>query len=502
MTCPDGTTFAKTLSDCPKTTEPPPSPTPIPEPAPTKCPDGSYVPAGRACPLVQCADSSFVADPTQCPPTTKETTLTDEQLKQVEKERTRLTKELNILEKTFVATKDSASLQKVIVLKASLAALALHPKTVFEDLQTIADGVTVLLVLTEEDGEIDEEERDAALKKQALLTLKLALPATKSSITLLNQRIKKDEKKGVTIPAGLKEKTAAALRLLKIMQAADVYEEARDAADALQEHIAEINQLLPLLETAERLRLYAPFLKRVGREITQRTQKINTLRALNDRRNLQLEDILTKTQEELNVVAAALEEAKRGAFGNSEPGDFLEENVNIPLEDIDDAIESITALLNIRAFVNQADTKLRQYDARMKRMKRQKKDIPKEIVELLEKTKEENAALRAISRKKVTGETAKETVALLESVTDALDHLGTFFAGTATSPLQKELRKYDVKQDPFKAIETPTLDQVARRARHIASFFHHEGVGLKYFSFLKPQKRPPNMSLLAIDARY
>lgn len=73
MTCPDGKTFASTLSACPKnsnaTTTPPPQ-------TYTKCPDGTLVLSGVACPQTQtvsCANGGTAPTLAQCAPTQTDT---------------------------------------------------------------------------------------------------------------------------------------------------------------------------------------------------------------------------------------------------------------------------------------------------------------------------------------------------------------------------------------------------------------------------------------------
>lgn len=514
VTCSDGSTAAtaaecpqyKTCSDGAKIKVGQDCPTPIKY---TTCPDGQQVPEGTSCPKYTiCPDGQKVPEGTSCPednialcvkkggmwcasaagndkgfcsangecPTIKQPMpvppekLSDRDIKNIQREQKSIMRSLDSLEKSFKKLGDETSMIKIQALKSKVQTTSLDSGAL-QTLQAVRDEIDILRevldTLETRGRDATDSERDEAMQKKALAQMKKGVGAFEKRLTALNNRTAALEKQGLVVPAGLKDALRRGIELIKIIKTTQSFDEAQDAAEALRDVSDIINDYLPALEQLGRL---PRILNLAQNEINRNAAAVKRLRATAKRLKVDMETAIAELETVLQGMRDALASAKKGEFGDLEPFDFIETNIIDKTGELVDKIATLQSLANLKAAVNAMAARFTRYEARIKLLERQKKDMT-EARAVLDEAKEELANLKELAAGKLTDENfaaIKDALNALENLSGELDNL---LGMAKRSSLEQELRRKSGANESLKSIELPEVEKLSFNAMRLANFF-------------------------------
>lgn len=501
MTCPDGATFATTLSECPTAST-------VVQPTTKTCPDGKVIDASAACPVTfkVCPDGSKVETTVTCPEKTNDETtvclskggkwcldrsgstgycvvggeckiyddgkvpevktLDEKQTRFVEMTKKEYLRSVESIEKTLKRLGDTESLAKVAALKEKIGAVPMDTSA-FDTLETIKDDIMTLREVKDDliakKGEVEVSERDRAMQERALKQMQKSIGSFAKQLDRIKVKMDRLEKQGFVIPASLKELITQGRELVVKIKEAKTPEEAFDAGNALAEISEDLNLWMPRLEQLSRI---AQFSKMMQNEINKRESAYKSVVALVKRLRIDLEDNVAEVRSLLDSAKEAYAQLKTREWVDEEPFDFVQEQIIDKLDDADDKMADIRALANLRASVNRVAARVNTYNARIARLVRQKKDVT-ELKELVEQLKEVNAELKTLAGQKLANLDLANVLEKLGAAEGLMEQINDLLNITAPTALEKALRG-GLKVEK---IETPELEKTVIRAYRVATFF-------------------------------
>lgn len=520
MSCPDNQTFAAALTDCPT------AQTAVVQPTTKTCPDGKVVDASVPCPITfkTCPDGSKVETTVTCPVKTDDsvtvcldkkgvwclnkagaggycaltggckTTLPEEkevviekealdakQIKLIEMMKKDYARNLDTLEKTFKRLEDQASLAKITALKEKLATLPLDV-AVFDALETIKDDILTLREvkddLISQKGEVELSTRDAEMQAKALKQLKKNMLVFEKQLSKIALKITKLEKQGFSSPSALKDLLTQGKALLVTIKATTNFEEARDAGEAL----AELSEDLNLWATnIDQLVKISSLLAYINKQISSRETALKSVKALATRLKIDLQFNLDEVSAALASVREAYNQLKTKEWSEEEPFEFVQSAIIDKLEDADNDMANIRALANLKASVNKITAQIKNFDTRIARLVKQKKDVA-ELQGLVEQLKEAHGELKVLAGEKLANLDASNVIEKLGAVNALVEEIMDLLKISAPSVLETQLKKnFKVEK-----INVPEVEKQVIRAYRVATFFRRAPQQMaEYFSSVK-----------------
>ena len=516
MSCPDGVTFSVTLADCPT------AGTTLISPTLKTCPDGSVVDKTWVCPVVYvtcsdgktkvkslsecpvtfktCLDGSKVESTVTCPIKSEDETtvclnkggkwcldksggigycvtqgecktdsgeiLDQRQIKLLEMTKKNYLRSLDSIEKTLKRLGDTELLAKVVALKEKITSLPLDASA-FDALEVIKDDIMTLREVKDDliakKGEVEVSERDRVMQMRALKQMQRSIASFARQLDRIKLKMDRLEKQGFVIPATLKELITQGKELVTKIKEAKTPEEAFDAGNAFADLSEDLNLWMPRLEQLSRI---SQFFNRIKAEMSKREAAYKRVAALVKRLKLDLTDYTGEVRAMLDAVKDTYSQLKTREWSDEEPFDYVQEQIIDKLLDADDKMAFITNLANMRGSVNKISAKINTYNTRIARLVRQKKDVS-ELKDLVAQLKEVHAELKALAAEKLANldiVSVMEQFGVAETLMEEIDDLLKITAPTA---LEKVLRG-GLKVEK---IETPELEKQVIRAYRVATFF-------------------------------
>lgn len=512
MSCPDGVTFATTLTECPTSSA-------VTTPTTKTCPDGSTIAFTATCPVVYkvCPDGSKVETTVICPEKTEDsvsaclnkkgvwcldkaggsgycalqggcsTVLPEEKEKQevLDARQTKLAetmkkdyaRNLDTLEKTFKRLGDQASLAKITALKEKLATLPLGT-SVFDVLETIKDDILTLREVKDDliskKGEIELPTRDAEMQARALKQLKKSMLAFEKQLSKVGLKVTRLEKQGFSLPSALKDLLAQGKELTAKIKATTNFEEARDAGEALAELSEDLNLWFTNIDQLVKI---SSLLGYINGQITSREAALKSVKALAARLKIDLQSNLDEVGATLTSVREAYGQLKTKEWSEEEPFEFIQSAIIDKLEDVDSTIANIRALANLRASVNRITAQINNFNTRIARLVRQKKDVA-ELRGLVDQLKETHGELKALVGEKLANLDVTNVIEKLSAANALMEEIRDLLKISAPSVLEKQLKQN------FKAekIEVPEIEKEVIRAYRVATFFRRAPAQMAEYS--------------------
>ncbi len=496
MSCPDGVTFATTLTECPTasivTTKTCPDGSLVAStvicPVTVKtCPDGSIVESTRTCPVktedsmsvclnkkgVWCLDKAggngYCALEGGCSailPEEKKDVLDARQIKLVETMKKDYARNLDTLEKTFKRLGDTESLAKIAALKEKLATLP-SDTSVFDALETIKDDILTLREvkddLIEKKSEIEISERDIQMQAKALKQMKKNMLAFEKQLKKMDAKAAQLKKQGFALPSALEDLLAQGKELIKKIKVSTNFEEARDAGESL----AELSEDLNLWATnMDQLLKISSLLRNINGQIISRESALKSVKALAVRLKVDLQANLDEVSATLVSIREAYGQLKTKEWAEEEPFEFVQSAIIDKLEDADEAMANLRALANLRASVNKIAAQIRNFDARIARLVKQKKDVS-ELKDLVAQLKETHGELKALAGEKLANLDVENVLEKLGVVNALVEEIMDLLKISALSILERQL-KQNFKVDK---INVPEVEKEVIRAYRVATFF-------------------------------
>lgn len=519
MSCPDGVTFATTLTDCPT------AQTTVAQPTTKTCPDGKVVDASAACPVTfkTCPDGSKVETTVTCPVKTEDPATTclskggkwcldkaggtgycaaqgvcglvventveqktieqtlgldQKQIKLVEAKKKEYLRSLDTLEKTIKRFDDQQSLAKIAALREKLSNLPADDNAL-DSLEAVKDDILALRDvkndLIENQGDINLSERDRAMQAKALKQLKQGMVQFARQLDRIEAKANRLEKQGFTVPAALRELITQGRDFSSKIKDTKEFEVARDMGEALASLSEDLNLWMPRLEQLARVSQMA---KIIQNEINKREAEYKRVQALVTRLKVDLEAYMGAIRTKLDAVKEVNSQLNTKEWGEEEPFDFVQESVIDKLADVDEALTNVRELASLKATVNKMKGQISRYDARIARLAKQKKDVA-ELSDLLAQLKDVYSQLNELAGAKLADLDLANVVEKLGAADNLMEQLDDLLKISAPSALEKALRG-GLKVEK---IETPTIERQVIRAYRVATFFRRAPQEMaEYFS--------------------
>lgn len=205
------------------------------------------------------------------------------------------------------------------------------------------------------------------------------------------------KKKGLVIPTELKEALGQLDEIAKKIKEAKTADELDEVTGDMQESMQVVQEWMPILP---RLAEYPRFIKQADKEITKVNKQYKNDVTKAKRVKIDLSEQLAEFKQAIEKQEALLKEIKE--LAKTEPGealDRLHEEFFGSLGDMWSNEQAIQMLLNINRGLTQMNNELRQADATIKKLKRQKIDT-KELEVLLKESKAKVAEVKKIAAAK------------------------------------------------------------------------------------------------------
>ncbi|MBI4600006.1 hypothetical protein HY732_03720 [Candidatus Uhrbacteria bacterium] len=457
MTCPDGRSFAATLSECPKAET-------ISD---TKqCDDGTIVKKDAKCPEKKsekiCKNGAHVPADKECPVEK----ISEEQMKKNEEYRKQLLSSLSTLELAFKEQKYDEALTQLVVVRESIQKVSSDSVAAWEDLQAFRAHITALEVLRKEkDLEASKEKEQEALQQRALEKLKRDMISFQTKIIGMSDRIKRDKRKKIIIPAELEENLSSVKQDISKILASTQYDEAREHTSALAEKMDIVNELLDDLTRSEDLFAFGPLFSTMDTEISKRASTLKSFKKLSASSRDMVGDLIAEANTKLQYARDALAIAKKGSFGEyDDPYDYLEQEVVFVLDDIDNDSDTIRARLGLKSFLSKTKVRIAGYKRKISRSTPSSEEIKKLLLMFEEKFND--LSRRAAKKISPKDQSLQKLIGEIVEMQDSIEkELGLL----KETPLEKKLRELREKEKA-QHIELPELDKIVSYADTIGYF--------------------------------
>ncbi|TSC84282.1 MAG: hypothetical protein G01um101413_577 [Parcubacteria group bacterium Gr01-1014_13] len=514
MTCPDGVTFATTLTECPT------AGTTLISPTLKTCPDGSIVDKSWVCPvvLIICSDGTKLRDSTDCPVKTDDsvsvclnkkgvwcldkaggsgycalegrckTDLPDEkevldakQIKLIESMKKDYARNLDTLEKTFKRLEDTESLAKIAALKEKLASLP-SDTSVFDALEAMKDDIMTLREVKDDliskKGEIEMSERDLEMQAKALKQMKKNMLAFEKQLKKMDTKAAALKKQGFSLPSALEDILTQGKVLMGKIKASTNFEEARDAGESLAELSEDLNLWAINIDQLVKI---SSVLRNINGQITNRESALKSVKALATRLKVDLQANLDDVSATLASVREAYGQLKTRAWGEEEPFEFVQSAIIDKLENADNDMANIRALANLKASVNKIATQIKNFDTRIARLVKQKKDVA-ELASLVDQLKEVHGELKALAGEKLANLDLDNVLEKLGAANSLMEEINDLLKISAPSILERQLKQnFKVEK-----INVPEVEKEVIRAYRVATFFRRAPAQMaEYVSSIK-----------------
>lgn len=511
MTCPDGYSFASSLSNCPKNgSAAVPAPLPTPEQK-FLCWDGTPATTADRCPKKQddvtsciekggtwCTDSAgmrsgycapkgiacstSVNKPFPTEPKFEEKRPNEETpmvipndvAKQLENEKKQMLRELTSMERVFKKVKDEAALAKVSALREKIQQLVAKDRSIYDSLQAVRDEMdnlrTAFADANDKSSTINEPERDQKFKDRAFKQMQTGVKSFNRFLVLLRSKIARVEKSGVTIPAEFTDLVARANDLAASANAAKSYEELRDIMEQVPDLAAELNDWMPQLEQLARIpRVLGVAQKQVNAAGTT----IKTATATAKRLKIDAAAEIEKMQTLLDEANKAVGDLKTGNVQTDDLMAYLTDNIIDKVQEIKDIADSIQTIANVKRYINQATADSNRYNARIVKMERAGEDMT-EAKDLLAEFRAHLAEVKPLASKKITPEIADAILEQLAAMNEIGNQLEDILGLQSLSSLEAEIKKaLGSGGEQFDQIKVDQFEQLLGKAFRTANFFRN-----------------------------
>lgn len=314
-----------------------------------------------------------------------------------------------------------------------------------------------------QDGPSDEEmekrqkemeKRQIEQQKQQLERMKKEVSQNlKRPITMITSKMASLEKKGIAVPASIKEFVASIQNALAQLQSATEFEEAETAMDTLRESEQEFHEYFQTLEMAGNwpriLSQAKSALKREERSLTNYIRQSKRKGALDIGEPLGvLSEGIIKLK---STLVSAEEQVKTGEI--DEAMSALQDDFFGAMDDLRDTKETITILTNLTGHLSQAPRQLKLYESQLKRLK-SKKIVTTEADSILVELKGALSQIQVLAKAKPLDADAvtaavEEGSALIEKFEETVSELsGTISSNDKLFQVNKQsIPTFDVDPD-------------------------------------------------------
>ncbi len=423
-----------TTPAAPPVTPTPPSPTP---------PTTPVTPP----PALPTPPASSVTSSLPLPPTTPPSTTTPEQItppttpppaqkwdsrqaRLMESQKKAILRELKDMERYYKRAKgNEAALADISALRNKINDFKPKDSSAFETMQNLQDELNVLRL---DYLELTEREAQFTRAKQSMKSLEQFLAPFK-------EKVKKIERAKGVVAQSFKDALADAQEFIKRVRAAKNYEEIQDIMD--QERFADlgtrINEYLPELE---RLTYLPDVLRIINKQTTEAQRLIKAATASARRLGI---DATEEIQEMKNLLAAMREGAaalKTEAAAIDDLPGYVQENISDKLDDLRQLADHISAVANVRQYVNKTAADIKKYAKRVSQLEKEGESMSF-AYDLLDDLKSNLEELRPLAAKRLNIDTADMIIDYLRAMADARGQLEEIINVVSPDVLEQQLQR-------------------------------------------------------------
>lgn len=516
MVCPDGKSFGASITDCPKNGTA--TPTPVPTPTQVRCSDGTYATTAANCPVAKkidevtgcltvggtwctaasattkgyCAPKGTTCSAT-IPPTvtpiitetnrplpplpperieqTQTTPISPTIIKQIDREKKSLLRELISMERLFKKNADAAALAKLTALRTKIEQLQGSDSGVFDTLDAVREEMDNLRAAYQDlvqNGKANEPERDAAYQKRALTQMKKGVKTFKRYIILLNNKIKSVEKSGVVVPEDIKAMVTTASDLVAQAEDAQTYDEIKSVMEQMPDAAQNLNDVIPEIDQLARL---PKVLKIVKSQVSSTARLVKSTTTATKRYKVDVSDQVDKMNSLMDEIKAAVENLKTGAFEGDDVLGYIQDNVLDKIDSVRTLAGNITAITNIKRYTNSASAAARRYTTAIKKMDRLGEDTS-EATTLLADMQDRISELQALAKQKLTEETGNTILDHMENINSTRDQLDEILNLAKPGALEEQIRRsLTGGKAEVAPVEVDELEKLLVSAYRTANFF-------------------------------
>ena len=421
MTCPDGRTFAASLTECPHKT-----------PKSFTCIDGAVVTDMSACSVVKKDEVSLCLE-------AKGTWCADK----------------SGSSKGFCAINNMTCSVKPEPKEMDIAKREAEKKVIeFKKQQTEKESQ-----MTDRDR-FKEREVSEAAQQRGLQQMKSGIKNLEKNIKGRKAQIEKMQKNKVVVDEKIVGLINSALELVtKVLNAAS-YDDARDSMEQLPDYFEELNEVFPKLEHLSRL---PAVVKSLNKQVARSAKSLKAAQTLAKRQKLSPE-LVDGAQTALDAARASLKTLGENASSIEDIEDFVQTEVVDKLEAVDDAAETVNALGNLRKHTTQLEAKVRMIQKKMVAAQKAGADVSDDETALA-KLKAAVTDLKALAKQKLTADRVSEVRELIETAMEAVDDLEENLNIDAPGNFQKEINN-SLQQGgtDFKELQVTDLEKLIVRA--------------------------------------
>lgn len=519
MTCPDGKTTAKQLSSCPKKDGT------IPKPITDyTCPDGSKARTAAECPKVPtylCSNGVIAKSPQDCPkdgddkineclnaggtwctnpsasrtgycapksvqcvtqpveppirppgPIIIDQPLPKEVIRQLEREKKNMVRELDQMERFYKRSKDEAALAKVTALKEEIKKLTVSTGVIYEKLELLRDELENLRDAyrdaIESGNYNDGPERDERFEKKALQQMKKGIKQFKRYLTTMEAKIRTLEKQGISVPQNLKDTLATAKDMANRTEKATTYDEVRDIVEQMPEMAEKLNDFLPRLQQLSRL---PRALKMIEGRLSAARVLMKETAAAAKRLKIDAIEALEKMQVLYEGMDAALSNVKNGSYDGDDLFTYVDEQVLEPFYEVQQIANSVKSIATVQRYIGKVTADYKRFTARVAKLERAGEDVS-EASEAVAQLKDALDGLREVARQKITPDVAEEILAKLQEISEISSSLEELLELTPIDVIEKQLRQtLQSGGEELKEIEVNDIEKLIVKAYRTANFF-------------------------------
>ncbi len=337
--------------------------------------------------------------------------LTDQQIRQLERQKRQMIRELKEMERFYTRSKKKTeTLSKIAALRKDIDAFKPVDNSAFETLQSLQEDLEDLRQDFQDDigdgGGINEEEQ--------LRQMKRSIRSFESYLNALESKIKRVERGGIKAPETIKDAIVKAREMVKRVKAAKEFADIEADIQNMAEIGETLNDALPILEQLSRL---PQAITIMTRQIGEADRLVKQAKATIKRLKIDASEPLAEMDSLLAEMRQALTAVKTASVETDDLHDYIETNCSDKLETIRNVANQLRATANVRQHVGTVTANIRRYGERIKRLERAGESMA-DAYELLEELKSTLEELRPLATQRLSEETADQIIAYLRTTSD------------------------------------------------------------------------------------
>ncbi|MBI5022552.1 MAG: hypothetical protein HZC05_00030 [Candidatus Magasanikbacteria bacterium] len=391
--------------------------------------------------------------------------------KQIEREKKDMLRELRMFERYFKKLKDGTVLSKIAALSDKIQKVDSKITDAMSVMEAIREEIQIMREAyqdaTENDNQVNEQQRDEKFQKQALRDMKNGVKNFEKYLKTLDIRIAGLEKKGFVVDAAIKDTLAKAKELVANAKTAETYDEIKDIMEQLPQLVENLNDFMPRLEQLARI---PQIIKMIAARVTATERLVVQTEKTAARLKFDATEEIQNMRTLLDEVKAAVEQVRSASFEN-DLFTFIQDNILEKLADIQQISDNLKNVVSVKKYASQTAANVKKYEQRIAKLEKKGEDVS-EPQFLLDEAKTHLDDLRALANQKLTEDSALEIIEHLRALTETMNQLAESLKIVTPDALEQQLKKsLQGVGATFKQFEVNEIEKLMVKAFHVANYF-------------------------------